>query len=494
MESELKLKTARTLKWNTIDKVSSQVLYAVTGVIFGNVLSKSDFGLVGAMLVFQAFASLFRRERLFKRADSKKEPTETDYCSVLYFNLGMSIAIYAILWFCAPLIADIFGDERLVGLSRVMFLSFILNATAIVQTNRLMKQMTVAKIAIGNTIGLVASGIVGIWLAFAGFGAWAIVWQTIVLAAVKSGFLWLTSGWLPRARFHWLRSNRSFSVGGSVMISSFLNTVSLNIYSFVIGAYYNLSKLGCYTQADKWSKMGIMSMSQILTSSFLPVLSKFQDDKERFQNAMRKMNRFTAYLLFPPPSCLSHAPNRFSIYFFGTKWDEAIIMFQILMGRGIFVVLTSLYNNYILAIGRTKALVAYEIVKDSLMVAAIFITIPLGVTAMIWGTVCRFRIVLCLFHHRKQPHFRIQNAIDCCRHSPISCHCGSHIRGTMGHSLQHRERMGEPVAASCRLLRNLLHRQPNPQFDNPKKKCCRMRLDVFAKNEPRLPCSPTTTS
>ena len=278
--SELKLKTARTLKWNTIDKVSSQVLYAVTGVILANVLSKSDFGLVGAMLVFQAFASLFVESGFSSEKKKKKEPTETDYCSVLYFNLGMSIAIYAILWFCAPLIADIFGDERLVGLSRVMFLSFILNATAIVQTNRLMKQMTVAKIAIGNTIGLVASGIVGIWLAFAGFGAWAIVWQTIVLAAVKSGFLWLTSGWLPRARFQLAALKSVFSVGSSVMISSFLNTVSLNIYSFVIGAYYNLSKLGCYTQADKWSKMGIMSMSQILTSSFLPVLSKFQDDKE----------------------------------------------------------------------------------------------------------------------------------------------------------------------------------------------------------------------
>lgn len=145
MESELKLKTARTLKWNTIDKVSSQVLYAVTGVILANVLSKSDFGLVGAMLVFQAFASLFVESGFSSALIQKKEPTETDYCSVLYFNLGMSIAIYAILWFCAPLIADIFGDERLVGLSRVMFLSFILNATAIVQTNRLMKQMTVAK-------------------------------------------------------------------------------------------------------------------------------------------------------------------------------------------------------------------------------------------------------------------------------------------------------------------------------------------------------------
>lgn len=384
-EASLKQKTARTLKWNTIDKFASQVLYAVTGVVLANVLSKSDFGLVGAMLVFQAFASLFVDSGFSSALIQKKTPTETDYCTVFYFNLAMSVAIYAVLWFCAPLIADIFGDERLVSLSRVMFLSFILNATAIVQTNRLMKQMTVARVAIGNTLGLVVSGAVGIWMAFAGYGAWAIVWQTIVLAAVKSLFLWLTTGWVPRSRFSMASLRSVFSVGSGVMMSSFLNTVSLNVYSFIIGAYYNLVKLGCYTQADKWSKMGVMSISQILTSSFLPVLSGCQDDAERFCRMMRKMNRFTAYLVFPLMLLLITAAEPIFHILFGTKWDEAIAMFQILAARGIFVVLTSLYNNYILALGKSRSLIVYEIVKDVLMVAAIVVTIPLGVEAMIWG-------------------------------------------------------------------------------------------------------------
>lgn len=384
-EASLKQKTARTLKWNTIDKFASQVLYAVTGVVLANVLSKSDFGLVGAMLVFQAFASLFVDSGFSSALIQKKTPTETDYCTVFYFNLAMSVAIYAVLWFCAPLIADIFGDERLVSLSRVMFLSFILNATAIVQTNRLMKQMTVARVAIGNTLGLVVSGAVGIWMAFAGYGAWAIVWQTIVLAAVKSLFLWVTTGWVPRSRFSMASLRSVFSVGSGVMMSSFLNTVSLNVYSFIIGAYYNLVKLGCYTQADKWSKMGVMSISQILTSSFLPVLSGCQDDAERFCRMMRKMNRFTAYLVFPLMLLLITAAEPIFHILFGTKWDEAIVMFQILAARGIFVVLTSLYNNYILALGKSRSLIVYEIVKDVLMVAAIVVTIPLGVEAMIWG-------------------------------------------------------------------------------------------------------------
>ena len=154
-ESDVKLKTARTLKWNTIDKFASQVLYAVTGVVLANVLSKEDFGLVGAILVFQSFASLFVDSGFSSALIQKKNPTERDYSTIFWFNLAMSVGIYVILWFCAPLIARMFGDERLISLSRAMFVSFILSALAIVQTNRLMKQMTVARVAVGNTIGLV---------------------------------------------------------------------------------------------------------------------------------------------------------------------------------------------------------------------------------------------------------------------------------------------------------------------------------------------------
>lgn len=384
-EPDLKLKTARTLKWNTVDKLASQVLYAVTGVVLANVLTKEDFGLAGAMLVFQAFANLFVDSGFSSALIQKKTPSETDYCTVFYFNLAMSVAIYIVLWFCAPLIAETFGDQRLIRLSRVMFLSFILSATAIVQTNRLMKQMTVARVAMSNTAGLILSGGAGIWFALNGYGAWAIVYQTLILTGTKSVILWLTTGWIPRKRFSMSALKSVFSVGSGVMASSFLNTVSLNIYSFIIGAYYTLAQLGCYTQADKWSKMGIMSFSQILTSSFLPVLSGFQDNKERLLRAMRKMNRFTAYLAFPLMLLLLTCAEPIFHILFGTKWDEAIVLFQLLTARGIFLIFTSLYNNYILAVGRAKALVNYEIVKDALMVAAIFVTLPYGVTALVAG-------------------------------------------------------------------------------------------------------------
>lgn len=395
-EAGLKLKTARTLKWNTIDKFSSQVLYAVTGIVLANVVSKEEFGIVGAILVFQAFASLLIDSGFSTALIQRKNPNNTDYSTVFWFNMGVSVALYAVLWFCAPWIDALFhAGGRLVPLSRVMFLTFILNATAIVQTNRLMKQMTVKMVAVSNVIGLTVSGIVGVWLALSGYGAWAIVWQSIVLAAVKSGILWFSSSWKPSAEFSMSSLRSIFSVGAGVMASSFLNTIFQNIYSFIIGAHYNLVQLGNYSQADKWSKMGVMSLSQVFTASFLPLLSAKQDDRREYERMMSKTNRFTSYITFFAMGLLLVCSTQIFHIFFGTKWDSAILMFQLLVVRGIFTVITTLYNNYIISCGASRKYVYSEIVKDVSTVIAIAVTIPFGITWLVAGQVFAGAVYYC---------------------------------------------------------------------------------------------------
>jgi len=394
-EPDLKLRTARTLKWNVIDKVSSQVLYAVTGIVLARVLTPEDFGLVGAVLVFQAFASLFVDSGFSAALIQRKAPTDTDYTTVFWFNMGTAAALYLLLWPCAPLIADLFqGDMRIVPLARVMFLTFILNASAIVQTNRLMKRMDVRMVAVSNVVGLVVSGAVGIGLAIGGFGAWAIVWQSIALAAVKSAVLWATGHWWPALQFSWSALKSFFKVGSGIMVSSFLNVVFQNIYSFFVGNRVGLAGLGYYSQADKWSKMGIASLSQVLTASFLPVLSQFQDDPEHFSNAIGKMNRFTAYLMFPAFGLLILATEPLFHLLFGDKWDASIVLFQLLMARGMFTVLTSLYNNYILSLGKAALLVYTEILRDGLALAAIVVTLPYIALSYPDDLTCGIRILL----------------------------------------------------------------------------------------------------
>ena len=400
MEEGLKQKTVRTLKWNTIDRVSSQLIYAVTGVILANILSPEDFGLVGALLVFQAFAILFVDSGFGAALLQRKAPTEKDYTTVFWFNLFVSILIYTILYLSAPLIADIFqGDHRLIPLSRVMFLTFILNGLSIVQTNRLMKQMDVKRIAVANIVGLVVSGAIGIRLALSGAGAWALVWQYIAMAAIKTIWLWLTGGWFPRTGFHLDSLKKIWRIGLSVFSSSALNTLFQYIYSLIIGAFYTLTSLGFYTQADKWSKMGSASISQIMTSSFVPLLSKVQDDSERFNRYVTKINRFSGFLLFPVMIGIGALGQPLFHALFGSRWDAAIILFQILTIRGIFVVLISLYSNYLLALGYGKRLFIIEAVKDLMIILAVistvwFNSVPLLVWGQFWASLATYAISL----------------------------------------------------------------------------------------------------
>lgn len=373
----LKVAVARTLKWNVIDRVSSQILYAVTGIVLALKLTQEDFGLVAAILVFQAFASLFVDSGFSSALIQRKNPTRLDYSTVLWFNLGMSVALYVVLYFLSPWIATLFGgDERLVPLARVMFLTFILNASAIVQTNMLMKRMDVKMVAVSNSVGLAAGSVVGIYMAVDGCGAWAIVAQNIVVAGVKSAILWLTGGWRPLAAFSMTSLKSCFAVGSGVMVSSFLNTAFQNVASFFIGLKVGLAPLGYYGQADKWSKMGIMSLSQVLTSSFLPLLSSVQDDEERYVRMCVKTHRFTAYLLFPAMGLLIVMARPIFHTLFDTKWDPSILLFQMLLFQGVFTVLMLLYRNFILGLGKARLLVVTEVVRDVAAILCIIIVLP----------------------------------------------------------------------------------------------------------------------
>ena len=400
--SSLKRKTAGTLKWNTVDRIASQVLYGVVGIVLANVVSQEDFGLVGALLVFQAFAIIFADSGFGAALLRQKNTTQQDYSTVFWFNLIVSVVIYFILWFCAPLIADIFQkDRRLIPLSKVMFLTFVLNALAIVQTNRLMKMMDVKMIAVSNVIAQIIGGGLGIGLALGGYGAWALVWQSVCLAGVKTAILWITGGWIPK---YWIKKDsfkRIWRIGLSVFSSSMLNTLFLTVYSFVIGAFYSLRSLGVYTQADKWSKMGTASMSQIFTASFVPLLAKVQDSPEDFKRYMQRINRFAAFITFPVLAGLAIVGTPLFHTLFGNKWDSAIPLFQILCIRGIFVVLVSIFGNYMLALGYGKRLFSIEVIKDVAIAVAIlstvwFDSVELLVWGQLWASIATFIIVICM--------------------------------------------------------------------------------------------------
>lgn len=398
-QAEMKRRVAGTVKWNAIDKILSMALYTVTGIVLAREVPKDDFGLLGAVMVFASFAALFVDSGFSSALIQKKRVSRLDYSSVFWLNMAVATAIYVLLYFFAPLIARIFqNDLRIIPVARVAFLAFVINATAIVQTNRLMKRMQVKMITVSNALGLIISSVAAIWMAVEGMGVWALVWQTLILAAVKSIVLWTTGRWTPLLRVSFRSLKSFFKVGSGMMGGAFLNILFKNIYAFIIGMRAGVLPLSYYTQADKWSNMGISSLTAIFTQSFLPALSQFQDDPKRFASSTAKMNRFTSYLLFPCCGLAIIITTALFHLCFGPKWDAAIYLFQLLMLRGIFTVLSSLYNNYLLALGRARLIVVTELIRDSAALIAIALTWPyitletaddptLGIAILLWGQI-----------------------------------------------------------------------------------------------------------
>ena len=389
--SSLKEKTKGAIKWNLVDKIAAQILYAVTGIILARLISKEDFGLVGAVLVFQAFASMFVDSGFASALIQRKAPSERDYSTVFWFNMLMALALFIILCFCAPMIARWNqGDMRLIPLARVMFLTFIFNAAGIVQTNRMIKQMNVRPVALANLLGQILGAAIGLYLALTRADAWALVWQQVSMAAARALFLWLFIRWRPMLFFSLQILRSFFAIGSGVMLQSFLNTVFQNVYAFFIGHRIGMVPLGVYSQADKWSKMATATVSQVLTSSFVPALAEVQDSPERLRAMTRKIHRSVIAVTVPAfiAAILLAAPAFHLL--FGSKWDAAIPLFQILMARGIFVVLNGLYSNFLLAIGRPRLLVVTELIRDSVALIALIITLPFlgrpnGLALLIWG-------------------------------------------------------------------------------------------------------------
>lgn len=398
-ERQMKMRVAGTLKWNIVDKISTQILYAITGVILARVLTQSDFGLIGAILIFQTFASLFIEGGFSYALVQRKSPTDADYSSVFWFNMGVAAALYSLLFVSAPWIATWFkGAEQLVPMSRVMFLTFIINNASLVQLSMRMKRMDMKMVAVANSMALIGGAVTGLWMALTGWGAWALVWQAVTVSTVKTAVLWLSSRWRPTLTFSWQIIRSYFRVGGGMLAQSFLNTLFQNLYSFFIGNRAGLVSLGYYTQADKWSKMGVQSMSASLTSSFLPALSNYQDQPQAFAAAASKMNRLSSYLASPFIVVLIAMATPIFHALFGEKWDPAIVLFQLLLVRGWFTIFTALYNNYMVSIGKARMVVWTEIVRDSIAVVAIAVTFPYitmsvpgnptyGLAIFLWGQV-----------------------------------------------------------------------------------------------------------
>ncbi|MBR5002498.1 MAG: lipopolysaccharide biosynthesis protein [Bacteroidaceae bacterium] len=392
-EKEFQRKTRSAFVWNMIDRIGSQLISATIGIALARMLGAAEYGLTGALAIFIALSQSITDSGFSAALVRKQKISEADYNTVFYYNLFISILLYIIGYLGAPTIAQFFNEPVLIPIARVLFIVFIFNALCLIQNAKMVKEIDFRKVATINVCAIVISGVIALIMATNGYGVWALVAQITIQAFIKMVMQWVWGGWRPRAIFSWQSFKELFAFSSNILLANILNVLFLNIYSAIIGRLYSSRDLGYYSQANKWSDMGVTTLYGIIQNSTYTLFSAIQDDRERLLRSYRKTMKLTAFITFPALLALALTARPFILILLGDKWETSIPMFSLLLMAGIFTVLTTLNGNYIRIEGTSSLILRLEIFKVILFIIVLALTWHLPILQLLWGLVATRAIV-----------------------------------------------------------------------------------------------------
>lgn len=387
-EQSLKEKTAKGLFWGGISNGVQQLLNLFFGIFLARLLTPADYGMVGMLTIFSLLASSLQESGFTVALANKKDIKHEDYNAVFWFSILTSISLYIILYFCAPFIATFFNQPELTNLARFSFLGFIISSTGIAQNAYMFRNLMVKQKAQSTTIGLLVSGIVGVTLAYNGFAYWGIATQSIVYIATTMTCYWLFSPWRPSLQLNFTPLKGMISFSFKILITNIFNHLNNNLFSIILGKFYDEKEVGYYNQANKWNQMGHSLVGGMINSVAQPVLAQVSENKERQLRVFSKMMRFTAFISFPVMLGLSLiAPELITIAITG-KWMKSAQILQLLCISGAFIPITSLCSYLILSKGKSNIYMWNTITLGILQLIIIYLIHSYGISTMITTYIC----------------------------------------------------------------------------------------------------------
>ena len=384
-EQSLKDKTAKGLFWGGVSNGVQQLLNLLFGIFLARLLTPADYGMVGMLTVFSALASILQEGGFISALTNRKKTEHKDYNAVFWFSLLMGTSLYTLLYICAPLIADFYQQPQLTSLARLSFLSFLISSTNVAPRAFLFKQLKTKENAIISFCSLTISGIIGIVLAYKGFAYWGIAIQTIAFTTGTTILSYYFSGWKPSLHIDFTPIKEMIGYSSKLIVTHTFQIINNNLFSILLGKFYNEKEVGYFNQANKWSTMGYTTINGMLTSVAQPVLSTLSDDKERQLNALRKMLRFTAFVSFPAMFGLSFTSQELIVLAVTDKWLPSANIMQILCIGGAFIPFSGLFSQLMLSRGHSSIYMWNTIALSLSQLFGAYLLYPYGITPMLYA-------------------------------------------------------------------------------------------------------------
>lgn len=386
-QDNLKYQTKKGLYWKFAEQFSNYGIQFIIGIFMARMLSPEDYGLTALPAVFMAISGIFVSGGFGTALVRKPDLKEEDLSTAFYYSMAVGFFCYVLLFIAAPWIADFYNAPVLTSLMRVTAISFLYSPLGTVQGVLLQKKLDFKTPTKVSVVCRILSGVIGIVMAYTGYGVWALVISGLVSGMVGMLItLWVVR-WFPKTGW----SKESFSYlwgfGNKLMGAWLIGTVYENIAPVIIGKYFSPAQLGEYNRAQGYAKMPSQNVTGTLQSVTFPVLSQIQKDDERLARSYRKMLRVSAFIVFPLMMMLAALARPLVLALITEKWEACIVLLQIMCLSMMWYPIHAINLNLLEVKGRSDLFFRLEIIKRGVGLLILIATLPLGLVAFCWGGV-----------------------------------------------------------------------------------------------------------
>ena len=382
----IKQKAASSIVWTALQKYSTMGIQFISGIILARLLTPHDYGCIGMLSIFLALAEAFIDGGFGSALIQKKHPTQEDYSTIFWWNLLMALALYVILFFSAPSIANFYAVPLLCPVLRVQGVILFIYAFNIVQRNQLKKNLNFKILSIITISTSVIAFAATVFLAYKGYGVWALVVQRIIVAAIPAVVFWFFIKWRPIFVFSKKSFKELFSFGFYMFLSHLINTFSMHLQGLLIGKVYNASTMGYYSKAHGTERLASQSISSIMTQVTYPLYAAVQDNKAVMISMTKRLVMTLSYFSFPIMFILILLAEPIFVLLYSERWINSVPYFQALCLAGLPNCLQSANMQTISAIGKSKLMFKWTIIKRTIGVSAVIIGLSLfGMKGLLGG-------------------------------------------------------------------------------------------------------------
>lgn len=371
--------------WRFAERCGAQFVTFIVSIVLARLLMPEDYGIISLVTVFTTIMQVFVDSGLSTALIQKKNADDLDFSSVFYFNFAVCIILYLIMFLAAPLIADFYDMPELVSIVRVISLTIVISGVKGVQQAYVSRNMLFKRFFYSTLGGTIFSAVLGIIMAYAGFGVWAIVAQQLSNTAIDTLILWLTVKWRPKKMFSWTRLKGLLSFGWRLLCSSLLDTIYNNLRSLIIGKLYSSADLAYYNEGKKFPNFIVTNINTSIDSVLLPTMSKEQDNKDRVKNMTRRSIQVSTYIMAPLMIGMACCAENMVTVILTEKWLPCVFFLQIFCVSYMFYPIHTANLNAIKAMGRSDLFLKLEIIKKIVGMILLFSTIFISVEAMAYS-------------------------------------------------------------------------------------------------------------